>query len=142
MSHDPLDRIQSDRKRREIEDILTAPNPAHFQRVYLVGFLRYAVRLSEDEICAIIKKRAKWHDYNEKITRQQVRSVYKRGIAERSGAKGGNAPFKGTKCLSVSSPTTTPIPGKWIGVENAAGFVLEWYRERSGDPDSFKKKSP
>jgi len=142
MSHDPLDRIRSNRKRREIEDILNAGNPAHFQRVYLAGFLHYAVGLTEDEVCAIIKKRAKWHDYNEKITRQQVCSVYRRGIAERSEAKGGEAPFKGTKGLSVSSLTTTPIPGKWIGVENAAGFVLEWYREPSGDPKSFKNESP
>ena len=80
----PLNRIRSDRKRREIEEILNHPSPAHFQRVYLVGFLRYSVGLSEDEICALIKSRAKWRDYNETITRQQIHSIYKRGIAERA----------------------------------------------------------
>ena len=53
------------------------PYPAHFQRVYLVGLFKYAVGSSNEGICELIEKRAKWMDYDPAITEYQVRSIRK-----------------------------------------------------------------
>ena len=82
MQSKALQKVFSKRKRGEIEAILDKPYPAHFQRVYLVGFLKYAVGLSNKEICELIKEGAKWRDYDPAITEYQVRSIRKASKGE------------------------------------------------------------
>jgi len=124
-----LDRIFSNKKRKEIGDILNTRYPAHFQRVYLAGFLKYAVGLSEEEICLLIKERCKWGDYEPKITEAAVRSVRKQTHTEAQLKKEHLS--KGAQTIECLRPSfSSPInPPKWVGIENACGFVLEWVRE-------------
>jgi len=122
---DLLDRIFSNKKREEILDILDSPYPAHFQRVYLVGFLKGAVGLTDSEVCCIIHDLHKWEDYDPETTEAQVRSVKQQTKTEAQMKKdyirrGGGAP--------LSSPCSLNPPGKWIGKTEPTGFILHWKR--------------
>lgn len=80
---DDLDRVASKKKRKEILTILTSPEPSHYQRLWLVGFLLYC-GYSYDAICEIIDKHNQWNDYDKHITRFQVFSVHPRSLKWRS----------------------------------------------------------
>jgi hypothetical protein len=75
--------IFSSRKLQRVRDVLNSPDPAHNERVWLVGFLGYC-GFSEREIIEIIRKLNKWRDYNGSITEYQVRSVLKSSKAQKS----------------------------------------------------------
>ena len=71
-----LNRVYSYDKRQELLNILHSEEPDHYQRLYLVGFLKH-VGYSQEEICDIIDNEASWTDYNAVMTFNQVRSVFK-----------------------------------------------------------------
>jgi hypothetical protein len=71
-----LFKVYSPSKRTEILDILRAPNPTHYERLWLVGFLKY-IGYSYEEVLQIIELLCEWSDYNPEITAYQVRSVFK-----------------------------------------------------------------
>ena len=70
-----LEKVYSPKKQLEISDILQAANPSHFERLWMVGFLRY-VGHSFDEVVEIIDQHCEWSDYSPRITAYQVRSVF------------------------------------------------------------------
>ena len=72
-----LEKVYSPKKQLEISDILQAANPSHFERLWMVGFLRY-VGHSSDEVIEIIDQHCEWSDYSPGITAYQVRSVFKK----------------------------------------------------------------
>ena len=70
-----LNKIKSDQKAIECADILDAIRPTHFERLWLVGFLKFC-GYSMDEVLDIIREHAQWADYNERITTYQVGTVF------------------------------------------------------------------
>lgn len=120
LSKNITSRIRSERKRKEIEDILESEHPAHFQKVYVVGFLRYGVGLTCEEVTDLILREAKWVKKDRGITSYMVRSVRKQLNVE--AALKTHA--RERACLSSQSSG----PSKWIGIVNGAGFTLEWVR--------------
>ena len=70
-----LNKIYSDKKAIEIQDILVAIHPTHFERLYLVGFLKH-VGYSMGEVLDIIREEAHWNDYNSRLTEYQVGTVF------------------------------------------------------------------
>jgi len=137
-----MNRIYSAKKRKEIQDILDEPHPAHHERVFVAGFLRYAVGLSVEETCALIKTNCAWRDFKPAKTQKQVVSVKKQTRTEsqmkkeaftdnQGGLMGGRSPplLTGRSPVSFSSPCKPP-GRKWHGVRGPHGFTLEWRRER------------
>jgi hypothetical protein len=123
MSISIFDLITSDRKREEIRNILDSEHPAHFQKVFLVGFLRYGLGLTSEDVTSFILARARWHKLDKRTTAYMVESVKKRG-------KGESAFL--AKCKSSRSERlfSSPVLGTWQPVYNGAGFILEWVREK------------
>jgi hypothetical protein len=72
-----LSDIKSGRKRREVLEVLNDTQPTHNQRLWLAGFLGYITDKNEQEVFDFIHRLNSWSDYNEKITRQQIKSVFK-----------------------------------------------------------------
>ena len=70
-----LNKIYSDKKAIELQDILVAIHPTHSERLYLVGFLKH-VGYSMDEVLDIIREHAQWNDYNSRLTEYQVGTVF------------------------------------------------------------------
>lgn len=75
--HD-LEKVYSYDKRQELLNILHSEDPDHYQRLWLVGFLKH-VGYSLEEICDIIDSECSWSDYNAVMTFNQVRSVFRGG---------------------------------------------------------------
>ena len=74
-----LNKIYSDKKAIEIQDILVAIHPTHSERLYLVGFLKH-VDYSMGEVLDIIREEAHWNDFNEKITAYQVGTIFRQPL--------------------------------------------------------------
>ncbi|MCZ7401222.1 MAG: hypothetical protein O8C61_03270 [Candidatus Methanoperedens sp.] len=71
-----LSKVRSFEKRQELFNILHSEDACHYERLYLVGFLKF-VGYSLEEICALIDKEASWCDYDATMTYCQVQSVFK-----------------------------------------------------------------
>ncbi|MCZ7404882.1 MAG: hypothetical protein O8C67_08125 [Candidatus Methanoperedens sp.] len=71
-----LSKIRSFKKRQELFNILHSEDACHYERLYLVGFLKY-IGYSLEEICAIIDQEASWIDYDAKVTWLHVKSVFR-----------------------------------------------------------------
>ena len=70
-----LNKVGSDKKAIECAAIIEAGHPTHFERLWLVGFLRY-VGYTMIEVTDIIHDNCQWSDYNAAITSYQVGTVY------------------------------------------------------------------
>lgn len=70
-----LNKVKSDKKALEAAAILDPPHPTHAQRLWLAGFLKFC-GYSMIEVLDIIHEHAQWADYDERITAQQVASVF------------------------------------------------------------------
>jgi hypothetical protein len=70
-----LNKVKSDKKALEVAAILGPPHPTHAQRLWLAGFLKFC-GYSMIEVLDIIHEHAQWADYDERITAQQVASVF------------------------------------------------------------------
>lgn len=126
-AHLLTDRIWSERKRLEVFEVLSAVNPPHFRKVWLVGFLRYAVGFTEEEVFQVIMA-GNWEKKNPAITRYQIASVKKEGATQKA-IRTKNVE-SGNKSAGDSLPVSSPVLGKdnWRGIVNSAGFTLEWIR--------------
>jgi len=74
---DFLNRVFKEEKKKEIMAILESPNPSHYQRLWMTGFLKYGCGYKNEEVCDIIHQYNRWTDYNESITKYQVEHVIK-----------------------------------------------------------------
>jgi len=74
---DFLNRVFKEEKKKEIMHILEDPHATHYQRVWMVGFLKYGCGYTNQEVCDIIRLYNRWSDYNESITKYQVESIKK-----------------------------------------------------------------
>jgi hypothetical protein len=70
-----LYKVWSIKKKNEIFQVLQNPNATHFERLWLVGFLKW-VGYDFNHVLNIIHNLNKWEDYNKNITTIQVRSVF------------------------------------------------------------------
>lgn len=70
-----LNKVMSDQKALEISGILETCRPTHPQRLWLVGFLKFA-GYQMDEVLDIIREHCHWSDYNTQITAYQVGTIY------------------------------------------------------------------
>jgi len=119
--------VWSYRKRRELAGILLHPNPAHLHRVYLGGFLLYALGLSVEEATAFIERYCEWIDFDRRITERNLRGIHKRG----SISCKCSANVKDSRVLQVSvseSEVERLGSGVWVGRCCANGYCLEWHR--------------
>jgi hypothetical protein len=66
-----LNEIKSDKKALELADILEAIHPTHAERLWLVGFLKFA-GYSMPEVLDIIREHNHWCDYDARNTAYQV----------------------------------------------------------------------
>ncbi len=87
-----LSKIRSFDKRTEIFNILHSESPSHYERLWLVGFLRF-VGYSFDETCSIIHEENSWVGYDPIMTYNQVRSVFKGSRTTTLHRKGISSPF-------------------------------------------------
>jgi len=71
-----LDKIFSTKKQLQVHDILMHFGPTHEERLWLVGFLKYA-GYSYEQVVDIIDKHCQWQDYDPNITAYQVATVFK-----------------------------------------------------------------
>lgn len=71
-----LEKVYSFDKRQDLLNILHSEDPDHYQRLWLVGFLKH-VGYSQEEICDIIDIECSWTDYDAVMTFNQVRSVFR-----------------------------------------------------------------
>jgi len=119
--------VWSARKRRELVSILLHHDPPHLKRVYLGGFLLYALGMSVEEAADFIERYSAWEDYRRETTLRNLRGIHKRG----------------GKASSVSNGSTSDKPGVsrdyerdlekmgtevWVGRCAANGYCLEWHR--------------
>jgi len=122
--------VWSHRKRRELAGILLHPNPSHLHRVYLGGFLLYALNLSVKEATAFIERYSVWIDFDRRITERNLRGIHKRGRSSNS------ANFANSSHSSNSSNLSNPLTSEierigsdvWVGRCCANGYCLEWHR--------------
>ena len=70
-----LHKIKTIKKQLEIFDILQAIRPTHAERLWFVGFLKYA-GYSYEETIKIIDGHCEWGDYNQNFTVYQVAKVF------------------------------------------------------------------
>ena len=70
-----LYKVKSDKKALEVAAILDPPHPTHAQRLWLAGFLKFC-GYSMIEVLDVIHEHAQWADYDERMTTQQVASVF------------------------------------------------------------------
>lgn len=101
-NRDALHQVWSSHKRAELLAILTHPNPAHFQRVYLAAFLKF-VGYSEKDVVEIVKNNNEWLDFSEAVTSYQVHSIFASKRIRTSPA----APQRSTSSRAASSVFNT-----------------------------------
>jgi len=70
--------VWSYRKRRELASILLHHDPPHLKRVYLGGFLLYALGMSVEQATDFIEKHCAWEDYRRETTLRNLRGIHKR----------------------------------------------------------------
>ena len=75
MNPEYLNKINSDKKAIECATILEAVRPSHSERLWLVGFMKYA-QYTMTEVLDIIQEHCHWSDYNERVTAYQVATVF------------------------------------------------------------------
>jgi len=119
--------VWSHRKRRELAGILLHPNPAHLHRVYLGGFLLYALNLSVKEAADFIERYSAWLDFDRRITERNLRGIHKRGCSSNSVHSAGSSSSSNLS-NSVSSEIERLGSEVWIGRCSANGYCLEWHR--------------
>jgi len=68
--------IKSPIKRDEVLRVLNNPQPRHNERIWLSGFLGY-IAGDPEEVFGLIDRLNHWKDYNARITKQQIQSVFK-----------------------------------------------------------------
>ena len=119
--------VWSYRKRRELAGILLHPNPSHLHRVYLGGFLLYALNLSVKEAADFIECHNMWIDFDRRITERNLRGIHKRGRSSNSVHSAGSSSSSNLS-NSVSSEIERLGSEVWIGRCSANGYCLEWHR--------------
>ena len=119
--------VWSHRKRRELAGILLHLNPAHLHRVYLGGFLLYALGLSVEEATAFIERYCEWIDFNRRITERNLRGIHKRGRSLNSANSLNSRNFSNSS-NSLISEIERIGSGVWVGRCCANGYCLEWHR--------------
>ena len=119
--------VWSHRKRRELAGILLHPNPSHLHRVYLGGFLLYALNLSVKEAADFIECYNMWIDFDRRITERNLRGIRKRGRSSNSVHSAGSSSSSNLS-NSVSSEIERLGSEVWIGRCSANGYCLEWHR--------------
>jgi len=119
--------VWSHRKRRELAGILLHPNPPHLHRVYLGGFLLYALNLSVKEAADFIERYSAWLDFDRRITERNLRGIHKRGRSSNS-AHSASSSSSSNLSNSVSSEIERLGSEVWIGRCSANGYCLEWHR--------------
>jgi DNA primase large subunit len=72
-----LNKILTTKKKIEVMSILEDPHATHYQRVWMVGFLKYGCGYTNQQVFDIINRFNRWTDYNPNITRYQIESVKK-----------------------------------------------------------------
>lgn len=70
-----LSKVLSDKKALELAAILEAVRPTHAERLWLVGFMKYA-GYSMPEVLDIIREHSHWSDYDERTTAYQVGTIF------------------------------------------------------------------
>jgi len=73
-----LSKVRSFEKKQELFNILHSEDACHYERLHLVGFLKF-VGYSPEDICALIDKEASWGDYDATMTYCQVHSIFQPG---------------------------------------------------------------
>ena len=125
--------VWSHRKRRELAGILLHPDPPHLHRVYLGGFLLYALNLSVEEATAFIERYSAWIDFNRRITERNLRGIHKRGRSSNSAnfANSANS-LNSSNSFNSSNMLSSEIErlgsDVWVGRCSANGYCLEWHR--------------
>ena len=119
--------VWSYRKRRELAGILLHPNPSHLHRVYLGGFLLYALNLSVKEAADFIECHNMWIDFDRRITERNLRGIHKRGCSSNS-VPSAHSLSPSNLSNSVSSEIERLGSEVWIGRCSANGYCLEWHR--------------
>ena len=120
--------VWSHRKRRELAGILLHSNPSHLYRVYLGGFLLYALNLSVEEATAFIERYSAWRDFNRRITVRNLRGIHKR-VCSISRNSASSASSVSLRVFRFSSELERIGSEVWVGRCSANGYCLEWHRE-------------
>jgi len=125
--------VWSYRKRRELAGILLHDDPPHLKRVYLGGFLLYALGMSVSQAADFIEKYCAWVDFDRRITERNLRGIHKR-----KGSSNGPK-SDGSKSSGFTSDKPEVSRGyerdlekigteAWVGRCCANGYCLEWHR--------------
>jgi hypothetical protein len=80
-----LDKIISLKKQLQVHDILMHFGPTHEERLWLVGFLKYA-GYKYKEVLDILDQHCQWSDYNADTTAYQVATIFKQGYRGVNGS--------------------------------------------------------
>ena len=81
--HFYLDKVISIKKQLQVHDILMHFGPTHEERLWMVGFLKYA-GYAYGQVLDIVDKHCQWQDYDPSITAYQVGTVFKQGYRQSS----------------------------------------------------------
>ena len=122
--------VWSARKRKELASILLHHDPPHLKRVYLGGFLLYALGMSVEQATDFIEKHCAWEDFRRETTLRNLRGIHKRGCEVSSASNGPKRSSFGLKGSSNGPKTGVEAFGTemWIGRCAANGYPLEWHR--------------
>ncbi|MCD6147902.1 hypothetical protein J7J18_00845 [bacterium] len=69
-------KIMPEKRYNEVLNILQKEEPTHYERLWLVGYLKW-LGFNVDEVMDIIDKHNNWLDYKRNITWYQICSVFK-----------------------------------------------------------------
>ena len=153
-----ISKVFPSQRRHEILDKLANPHPTHYERLWLVGFLKF-VGYSKEEVLEILKVHAKWDEFDDSISWYQICTIYKEKapLPHQQTRRKSNRKNKNKKrshhgiknpyhCeqewLKFRIEHNLPEWGgslnleasdDWIGVPNPAGFILEWRRRVKKD---------
>jgi len=119
--------VWSYRKRRELAGILLHPNPSHLHRVYLGGFLLYALNLSVKEAVDFIERYCEWIDFDRRIMERNLRGIHKRGHSVSNFVNSSNS-SNSVNSNSDLSEVERLGSEVWVGRCCANGYCLEWHR--------------
>jgi len=125
--------VWSNRKRKELASILLHHDPPHLKRVYLGGFLLYALGLSVEEATDFIERFSVWEDYRRETTLRNLRGIYKRkgssnGLKSSSSKSSGLVSDKPKVSRGYERDLEKIGTEAWVGRCAANGYCLEWHR--------------